>query len=56
MHIAACMGVDIPFIGRTEITVCIVGLSSVGCAIAEVLARTGVGKLILIDHETVRWF
>ena len=31
----------------------IVGLGSVGCVVAEALARVGVGDLTLVDHDAV---
>ena len=32
----------------------IVGLGSMGCVVAEVMARIGVSKITLIDHDTVK--
>ncbi|MBW3098814.1 ThiF family adenylyltransferase [Pseudohoeflea coraliihabitans] len=39
---------------RERIVVC-VGCGSLGAPVVEFLARAGVGKLILIDPETLRW-
>ena len=33
--------------------VCVVGLGGVGGYVCEMLARAGVGKLVLVDHDTV---
>ena len=33
--------------------VCIVGCGGIGCALAELLARAGVGKITLIDPDTI---
>ena len=34
-------------------SVCLIGLGGVGGYVAEMLARAGVGKLVLVDHDTV---
>ncbi len=35
--------------------VAVIGLGGVGGACAEALCRTGIGTLILVDHDTVDW-
>ena len=38
----------------SRLNVGIVGLGSVGCVVAEAIARIGVSRLTLIDHDTVK--
>ena len=38
----------------SRLNVGIVGLGSVGCIVAEAMARIGVSKITLIDHDTVK--
>ena len=38
----------------SRLNIGIVGLGSVGCIVAEVMARVGVSKITLIDHDTVK--
>ena len=33
--------------------ICIVGCGGIGCVLAELLARAGVGKITLIDPDTI---
>ena len=49
---AALLGED-ALIKLQQATVAVFGLGGVGGQVAESLARSGVGKLILIDHDTV---
>lgn len=39
----------------SRLRVGVVGLGSVGAIVAEALARTGIGELVLIDYDSVKW-
>lgn len=51
----------VPEIGRagqaklSESTACLIGLGALGSVTADLLARAGVGRLILIDRDIVEW-
>ncbi|MEG2429371.1 MAG: ThiF family adenylyltransferase, partial [Oscillospiraceae bacterium] len=42
-----------PFLKLQNSTVAVVGIGGVGSACCEALCRGGVGKLIILDHDTV---
>lgn len=47
------MGVVSKYESIREKTVAVVGIGGVGSVAAEMLARCGIGKLILFDYDTV---
>lgn len=48
-------GQDLQAMQLREKTVAIVGCGSVGAAVATMLAQAGVGNLVLIDSDTLKW-
>ena len=51
----------VPEIGRagqdklSQATACLIGLGALGSVTADLLARAGVGRLVLIDRDIVEW-
>jgi hypothetical protein len=52
IHERGGVGLD-PRIAEAHVT--LVGCGSLGAGVAELLARAGVGRLTLVDHDTLEW-